>query len=292
MHRKFLIAAALSALLAACGKPADAPAPAAPEPPKPQVALYAMECGRAHLEDADAFADDGSFKGVKRDLVDPCYLIRHPSGDLLWDAGLPDALHDQPKGADFGGILVTVPVTLQSQLKALGLGFGDIEYYSISHSHFDHVGNANALAPTATFLVDKEERDWMFREEARKDAQSFALYNQLENAKTTLIEGDGDFDVFGDGSVKLIATPGHTPGHRVLLVNLPQSGPVLLAGDMYHLAESRERRTVPRFNTDRAQTLASMDKVEGILAETHARLVRQHVPEDFAALPKFPEPLR
>jgi hypothetical protein len=60
---------------------------------------------------------------------------------------------------------------------------------------------------------------------------------------------------------------------------------------MYHLAESRERRTVPRFNTDRAQTLASMDKVEALARDTGARVIRQHVQEDFDSLPRFPEAL-
>ncbi len=77
----------------------------------------------------------------------------------------------------------------------------------------------------------------------------------------------------------------------MLLVNLPNAGPVLLTGDMWHLAESRERRLVPSFNTDRAQTLASMDKVEALAAETDARVIRQHVQEDFDALPRFPDAL-
>jgi len=292
MLRHLAIAAALSALLSACGSPADAPTQAAAEPAKPDVALYALDCGRILVSDADAFADDGSFKGVTREFVDPCYLIRHPSGDLLWDAGIPDALAAQPDGLKTDVYTITVPTTLQAQLQTLGLGFADIEYFSISHSHFDHLGNANALAATATFLVDKEERDHMFRAEARADAQSFSLYNQLETAKTTLIEGDADYDVFGDGSVKLIAAQGHTPGHRVLLADLPESGPVLLTGDLFHLAESRERRTVPSFNTSREETLAAIDKVEALAAATGARVIRQHVPEDFAALPRAPEALR
>ena len=156
--------------------------------------------------------------------------------------------------------------------------------------HSDHTGNGNLFA-ASTWIVDPDERAYIFRAEARADAQSFNSYNQLENAQTRLIEGDGDYDVFGDGSVTIIQAPGHTPGHTVLLVRLPNAGPVLLTGDMYHLAESRERRTVPRFNTDRAQTLASMDKVERIAAETSARVVRQHVQEDFNALPAFPAAL-
>lgn len=290
MPRHLAIAAALSALLAACGSPADAPPPAAPA--KPEVTLYALDCGRILVSDADAFADDGSFKGISREFVDPCYLIRHPSGDLLWDAGMPDALAAQAEGLKSGVYTITVPKTLQSQLEALGMGFADIEYFSISHSHFDHLGNANALAATATFLIDKEERDHMFRAEARADAQSFPLYSQLETAKTTLLEGDGDHDVFGDGSVKLIAAQGHTPGHRVLLADLPESGPVLLTGDLFHLAESRERRTVPSFNTNREDTLAAIAKVEALAAATSARVIRQHVPEDFEALPRAPEGLR
>ena len=90
----------------------------------------------------------------------------------------------------------------------------------------------------------------------------------------------------------IIQAPGHTPGHTVLLVRLPKAGPVLLTGDLWHIAESQAARRVPRFNTDRAQTLESMDKVEALARETHARVVREHVPEDIAALPRFPQPLR
>ena len=130
----------------------------------------------------------------------------------------------------------------------------------------------------------------MFRDEARQSPE-FQAYAPLETVKTTLIEGDGDHDVFGDGSVIIVQAPGHTPGHTVLLLNTANSGKVLLAGDMWHLAEAREKRTVPQFNVDRAQTLASMDKVEALAASTSARVIRQHVPEDFNSLPKFPKAL-
>jgi glyoxylase-like metal-dependent hydrolase (beta-lactamase superfamily II) len=131
----------------------------------------------------------------------------------------------------------------------------------------------------------------MFDAEHRADPQDFNNYNQLENAETRLIEGDGDYDVFGDGSVRIIQAPGHTPGHTVLMVRLPNAGAVLLTGDMWHLAESRERRLVATFNTDRVQTLASMDKVEALASDNDALVVRQHVQEDFDALPRFPEAL-
>lgn len=268
--------------LAACGQPARTDAPA--------VQLYAMDCGRATFADVDMFADDGSFAGQERTLVDPCYLIRHPDGDLIWDTGFSDAIADMPDGLTAMGAHITMAHKLVDQLAQLDLTPGDIEFVSFSHAHADHTGNGNLFAGS-TWIVDADERAYLFRPEARADAQSFGFYNQLENAQTRPIEGDADLDVFGDGTVVIVQAPGHTPGHTILRVNLANAGTVLLTGDMWHLAESRERRTVPRFNRDRAQTLASMDKVEALARETNARVVRQHVAEDFESLPRFPTAL-
>lgn len=278
--KKLMIALGLG--LAAC-------TPSATE--APDVQLYAMDCGRAEFANVSVFADDGSFDGQARTLVDPCYLIRHPDGDLIWDTGFPDAVADMADGLELPemGARITMRAKLADQLAQLGLTPADIEYVSFSHQHGDHTGNGNLFA-ASTWIVDADERAYMFSDEART-GQAFAGYSQLENAETRLIEGDGEHDVFGDGSVTIIQTPGHTPGHAVLLVRLAETGPVLLTGDMWHLAESRERRTVPVFNTDRAQTLQSMDKVERIASETGARVVRQHVQADFDAMPTFPEAL-
>ncbi len=273
-------------MLAACGQPSQ------PEAAAPAIQLYAMNCGTGDFSDVGMFADDGSLNGQSRTLVVPCYLIRHPSGDLIWDTGFPDAIAAMPGGRmalPEMGAEVVMTASLESQLGQLGLTPADIEFVSFSHQHGDHTGNGNLFA-AATWIVDADERAYMFSDEARQ-SQAFAGYAQLENAETRLIEGDGDYDVFGDGSVVIIQTPGHTPGHTVLLVRLANAGPVLLTGDMYHLAESRERRLVPSFNTDRAQTVASQEKVEDLAAQTNARVIRQHVPEDFDSLPRFPEPL-
>ena len=258
----------------------------------PDIKLYAMDCGRATFSNVDMFADDGSMAGQSRDFVDPCYLIRHPNGDLIWDTGFPDAVADMPNGIDLTemGAHIARPHKLIDQLAQLNLTPADIEFLSFSHGHDDHTGNGNLFAH-ATWIVDADERAYLFDARHRADARSFSAYNELEHAQTRLIEGDGDHDVFGDGSVVIVQAPGHTPGHTVLLVRLAHAGPVLLTGDMWHLAESRERRLVPRFNTDRAQTLASMDKIEALARRTGARVIRQHVPEDFDALPRFPDAL-
>jgi glyoxylase-like metal-dependent hydrolase (beta-lactamase superfamily II) len=252
---------------------------AAPAAPK-SVELYAMNCGRLTMPNADMFADDGSYKDKPADMVVPCYLIRHPKGDLIWDTGLPQAATPAP-GAS---------ATLTDQLKALGLTPADIEYVSVSHSHFDHIGNAGKFAG-ATWIVDPDERATAFSENARKNAAQFANYSALETSKTKLIE-QPTYDVFGDNSVVIYQAPGHTPGHTVLLVRLKQAGPVLLTGDLWHIAASRPNRRVPRFNFNREQTLKSMDLVEALAKETKAKVVLEHVPEDFDSLPKFPAALK
>lgn len=273
--------------LAACEENARVQATVVPELTKPVAAvkLFALDCGRMHVKDAAMFSDEGAYDGKARDLVDPCYLIRHPRGDLVWDAGLPPAMANAPVDKN-APETATMKETLEQQLAELGVAPSDIDYFSISHSHFDHVGSA-ALFTEATWIVDRDERDWMFRDDARKEPE-FADYAALESAKTTLIEGDNDYDVFGDGSAIIVQAPGHTPGHTVLLLTTANSGKVLLTGDMWHLAEAREKRTVPSFNFNREQTLASMDKVEALAAANSAKVIRQHVPEDFASLPKFP----
>lgn len=264
MFRLFAAAAAAALL----GSAAEA-APAAPK----SVELYAIDCGKFPVADADMFSDDGAYKGVARTLIVPCYLIRHPKGDMVWDTGIPAS-----------------KTPLLAALTALGLTPDDIEFVSVSHSHFDHIGNGGLFAGS-TWIVDPDEKAYAFSEAARKNAAQFAAYSALENAKTLLIEAPTR-DVFGDGSVVIHQAPGHTPGHTVLEVKTKGSGTVLLTGDLWHLAESRAARRVPRFNVDRAQTLKSYEAVEALAAKTKARVVREHVMEDFEAMPKFPAALK
>lgn len=251
-----------------------------------QIRLYAFDCGRIDMLDLAIFSRNGEYEGRQNKAADTCYLVRHPNGDLMWDAGLPDAIHEQEGGVTNGPFHIEVPTTLASQLAAAGVSPADIDYFSISHSHFDHVGNAGLFAGS-TFLIDGDERAYMFRDEARNDPQQFSLVAPLEEAKTQEI--DGDYDVFGDGSVVILDMPGHTPGHKSLLVHLANTGPVMLTGDLYHLIESREKRIMPVFNTSEEDTFASMDRFEAIAAEKGARVIIQHSLEHTSALPKSPD---
>jgi len=256
-------------------------------PSPPEVKLYALDCGSFDMQNTQMFSPNGEFNGKPGKLSDPCFLIRHPKGDLVWDAGIPFAMAT-PAGRT-SPIMMYRSKTIAEQLGVLGLAPADIEFFSISHSHYDHIGEANVFAGS-TWIVDTAERELMFRDDVRKTT-NFGYYAQLENAKTQLIEDGADYDVFGDGSVTLIAAHGHTPGHRVVLMKLPEAGAVVIAGDMWHLADSQKFRTVPANNWSKAETLSSMDKVEALVRDNNARLVRQHVPDDISALPAFPRAL-
>jgi glyoxylase-like metal-dependent hydrolase (beta-lactamase superfamily II) len=245
--------------------------------PETSVKVYALDCGRIDVSIMDMFADDGSYAGVRKELIDPCYLIRDPKGDLLWDAGIGDQFYG-PKGVTLvPGIVAHISVKLEEQLQQLGVNFQSIHYLAFSHEHIDHVGNANALA-TATWLLNRQEHEWTIAQTGHDGV----LPPLLAKAQTAHIQWiDGDFDVFGDGAATIIQAPGHTPGHQVLLVRPAGMQPLLIAGDLWHSQANYDHDRVPRINYSRAETLTSMKKVRDIAAATGAKIIIQHAPEDF-----------
>ncbi len=249
------------------------------------IKLYTLDCGEVDMLDLGFFAKDGEFDGRQNKAGDSCYVIQHPKGTLLWDTGLPKSIANMPDGVKVPGFHLRVNVSIQDQLKQIGLSEKDIDFLSISHSHFDHSGNMNDFAGS-TWLVHENEYAHMFSDASRASKETFAAYDKLENSKK--ITFTEDLDVFGDGSVVIYSMPGHTPGHTSLLVNLKNAGPVMLTGDLYHLADARELRTVPKFNTNADDTLKSMDRFEKIVKEKDARVIIQHEKADLAQLPKFP----
>jgi N-acyl homoserine lactone hydrolase len=252
--------------------------------PVQQVRLYALDCGSIKAQDLGMFSDTGEYDGKAGDLVDPCFVIRHPKGVLLWDTGLGDAIAEKKDGVVDGAFHIWVKTTLAAQLKQLGLAPSDITYVAFSHFHFDHIGNATQF-PGATWILNKAELD-----AANAKPPMFELSADfrkvLAAAKQKVISSDQD--VFGDGSVRILKAPGHTPGHQSLALKLQKTGVVILSGDLYHLRANRQFRRVPGFNYNRADTLASIDRIETIVKNTKARFVVQHDAEDFKALPKFP----
>ena len=103
------------------------------------------------------------------------------------------------------------------------------------------------------------------------------------------MSGDPTKHVFGDGSVRIVAMPGHTPGHSSLVVKLPKSGTFMLTGDLYHFMEQIENKGVPEFNVDRADTLASFHRFDQMADNLEATVVIQHDARHLGLLPAFPE---
>ncbi|WP_143652919.1 MULTISPECIES: N-acyl homoserine lactonase family protein [unclassified Streptomyces] len=218
-------------------------------------------------------------------LPTPGCLIRHDAQWMIWDTGNGDRPASVPGGEIRFGGRFTQPRTLAGQLAEPGLRPSDIDYVGISHLHQDHTANI-PLFKDAAFLISAAEPAW-----ARGNPTPFGVeapsIAPLNAARLEPLEGDRD--VFGDGTVQILRAPGHTPGSAMLLVRIPKSGPVLLSGDVFHTRENYEKNLVPGVNTNRAESLASSQRFRGVVANTDARVVIQHAPEDFASLPAFPE---
>jgi glyoxylase-like metal-dependent hydrolase (beta-lactamase superfamily II) len=219
------------------------------------------------------------------DFVDMAYLIVHPRGTVMVDSGsLPDS-HFKGDGSPVVEGVVTATKPVLPQLKAAGYEPRDITYFVLSHYHSDHTGNANAFA-SATWIVQKAERDYMFGDKPEGIIQP-ETYSALRNAKTKLLNNE-DFDVFGDGTVVVMATPGHTPGHQVVAVKLANRGTVVLAGDLYHYPEERTTGRTPTFEFAPEQSKASRARIEKFVKDNNAQLWIEHDVATHAALPKSP----
>ena len=179
--------------------------------------------------------------------------------------------------------------TLASQLQALGIAPTDMTDIAFSHFHSDHVGNAN-LFTSATLYIQQPEYDAAFGSDPSKFGFNPALYEKLKANPT--IKLSGDRDVFGDGSVMILSTPGHTPGHQSLLVRLPERGPVILSGDMVHFQDNWAHKRVPARNFDQEQSVKSMERVAALMTAEHAELWINHDKAQSASIPKAPEAVR
>jgi glyoxylase-like metal-dependent hydrolase (beta-lactamase superfamily II) len=252
--------------------------------PSAPISLWRLDCGSVDVPDLDFLSDTFAFSGQSKTVAVSCYLIRHGDRYMLWDAGLPlSRLGAGQRSVGGGQARLTRP--LVEQLADLKLTPAAISILALSHYHADHAGQA-ASFPAATLMIGAE--DWAVVGAATApfnlDRSQFAPWTP-GGGKVDPVSGDRD--VFGDGSVILLATPGHTPGHHSLMARLP-GGPVLLSGDLWHFAEQMPINGVPKINTSRADTLASMDRVRRIADNLKGTIILGHEPADIAKLPAFP----
>jgi N-acyl homoserine lactone hydrolase len=259
-----------------------------------ELRLYKLDCGRVHVDPMNVFSDTNAYPGRSVNLVDSCYLIKHNNDWLMWDTGLPATIAAEPDGLKNGPFHLMVDSTIAAQLAQLNLTVEDITQVGISHAHFDHIGNVN-LFQKATLLIQAAEYAFL------ANPQEARAYHMEPNLISYFLQGkgakqvrtlNGDTDIFGDGTVKAIFLPGHTPGHMALQIELPETGTVFLSGDQWHFTENHANNGVPVFNFNRADTLASSHRLNGLVKSTNATLIIQHEVKDNATLPMLPDYLQ
>jgi glyoxylase-like metal-dependent hydrolase (beta-lactamase superfamily II) len=249
--------------------------------------MYVFECGESKTTDVSklvARRECRPVAGVQRQLLSDQTRRQSLSVGLR----MSDAIAAKPEGVSAGGGILTLWVRkpFGSQLQALGIAPGDITHVAFSHSHGDHVGNAN-LFTAATLYIQEAEYEAAFGANPAKYGFAPTLYEKLKMNQTVKI--NGDLDVFGDGSVVILSTPGHTPGHQSLLVRLPKRGVVVLSGDMVHFQDNWIHRRVPTRNFDKEQSLQSMERVAKLLEANHGELWINHDKDQSARIPKAPD---
>ncbi len=235
--------------------------------------LYVIECGERTAPDVSPWTP-GVNVGRPVDFSDTCYLIKHGNDWMIWDTGLADAVFTAPPTDPNAWKRKN---SLAGELEKLGVKPSDIKYVAVSHTHGDHIGNVE-LFPQSLLLVQKAEYDWPQQDGKPRFLPSHPV-KRLE----------GDYDVFGDGSVTIIATPGHTPGHQSLLVKLPQTGAVLLSGDAVHLRDNWDAKRVPAINVDKEKTAASMRRMSEVMALNNAQLWINHDKPQSLTMKRPPE---
>ncbi len=279
MRRVFIMLSAVAALCVTAAPEAQSKRPTVTSP-----RIYIFDAGNIRGLDPKLF----NFKREELkevDFVNIAYLIAHPKGTLMFEAGAVQDSHFKD-GAPVTEGIMSASKPLKPQLAAAGYSPADITYLAMSHYHSDHTANANDFA-SATWIVQKAERDVMLADKPQGIIQP-AHYSALRNAKTRILNNE-DLDVFGDGSVVVMSTPGHTPGHQVLFVRLAKRGGVLLGGDLYHYPEERTTGRIPTFEFNADQSRASRQKVEAFLKQNKAELWIEHDIATHAKLPKAPQ---
>jgi N-acyl homoserine lactone hydrolase len=268
------IATAIMAAAVAFGlQSAHAQQPNAQQPPQ-SLRLYVLDCGRITPATTENYGLKPS-EMASTQMITPCFLIVHPRGTMMWDTGeitdaaFKDGVSPQKLNA------YTVDRPLLPQLAAIGYAPANITYLALSHFHGDHVANASQFAKS-TWIVQKGDRDAILAPRpAGTRVPDPKFFEGLADAKTIVLNGE-DHDVFGDGTVVLKSTPGHTPGHQSLFLKLANTGNVLLSGDLYHYPEEITLKKVPLTDPDREQTAKSREKIEEFVKANHAQLWIQH----------------
>ena len=259
-----------------------------PEPKEPGTIdrMVALNGGEACVDDLSQWSPGRNIGRAYR-FANNSYVLKHGDALMVWDTGVPDEYFDSPQGrTPVHNVRGVIQKTLRSQLDEMDIHPDKVTHIAFSHAHFDHIGNCR-LFPNARWFVQESEYNAMFGPDA--DSYGFLpeLYQSMQD-HLTVITGN-HYDVFGDGTVTIFATPGHTPGHQSLLVRLKETGPLLLTGDVAHFCENLQDKGVPVMNPLKEETVESMKEVEMLASREKAEIWINHDPDHYKRWPHAPQ---
>jgi glyoxylase-like metal-dependent hydrolase (beta-lactamase superfamily II) len=256
------------------------------------VKLYMFDTGvlKCNYHDIYLNGADAPFE-----IPVPFFLITHPKGNVVVDGGTPVECATDPKGhwgeiSDFFTPVMAPEQGCVSQLKRLGVEPETVRHVVLSHLHLDHVGAVGRF-PKATHVVQRVEWEYAHAPDwfacgayVRKDFDRPGL-------DWLILEGEwGDFyDLYGDGSIVLIRSPGHTCGHQSILVRPTAASPVLLAVDAADTLDHFEERALPGALHSAIDAVRSVQKLRAVQRKTGALVVAGHDPQQWSTLRKAPE---
>jgi glyoxylase-like metal-dependent hydrolase (beta-lactamase superfamily II) len=229
--------------------------------------------------------------GTRITVPVPVFFIKHPKGNILCDTGMRRQIAVDPAGCWGEAKVKNLTPDVKpdedvvSQIEKLGLTTGDIRYVINTHLHLDHSG-CNQFFEKSTFLVQKEELRVAHWPEVyqrgsyyRSDFDHPLKYEELE----------GDYDLYGDGSVKIIRTPGHTQGHQSIIVDLAKDGPFIITGDSCYLMENMDEEVIPGIVWNPDQAISSIRKLRYLRDKKSAFIITGHDPVLWSKLKKAPD---
>ena len=254
-----------------------------------EIRLYPICVGKVTLDKSTLTAGRGM--GTRIKVPVPVFLITHPKGNILCDTGMHKQVAVDPV-ARWGEAKVNSLTPdvgpdedAVSQIEKLGFKTEDIRYVINTHLHLDHCG-CNQFFKDATFLVQKDELKTAFWPEVfqrgsyyRSDFDHPLRYEELE----------GDYDVYGDGTVNIIRSPGHTQGHQSIIVQLPGDGNIILTGDSCYLMENIEEIVLPGIVWNPEQAITSIKKLRYLRDKKSAFIITGHDPATWKQIKRAPE---
>ena len=236
------------------------------------VLLYAFTCGYITLPTSYFIGGE-----TGKTKVPACvFLIDHPDGLALFDTGFSDRFVGLEKGL---GKIVDMPAEhpVAARLRAMEVDPGSINWIINSHLHLDHAGG-NHLLPNATVIVQDSELDFGFT------GEDGAYATEDFDTGQTIRRISGEHDLYGDGSVILFPTPGHTPGHQSARVRTA-TGEAVLAGDCCNFRRSLDEMRMPDqvYNADHYR--GSLTRLSE-LRRAGAQIFYGHDPDFWATVPQ------